>query len=152
MLDIVAGAGTITEYRNYYYEDDFSSLNYDGTALYRLKQVDYDGSFEYSSIISVDVNFIPDEISLSQNYPNPFNPITMINYSLSIESNLSITIYNSLGERVKELINSVQNAGNYSVSWNASNQASGIYFYVFEVKDLGGNPLHKELKKLILLK
>lgn len=152
MLDIVAGAGTITEYRNYYYEDDFSSLNYDGTALYRLKQVDYDGSFEYSSIISVDVNFIPDEISLSQNYPNPFNPITTINYSLSIESNLSITIYNSLGERVKELINSVQNAGNYSVSWNASNQASGIYFYVFEVKDLGGNPLHKELKKLILLK
>ncbi len=74
-LTIIAGAGTITEFRNYFYEDEFSLLPYNGTVLYRLKQVDYNGTYEYSNVLAVDAVFIPNEISISQNYPNPFNPI-----------------------------------------------------------------------------
>ncbi|HEX9252163.1 MAG TPA: T9SS type A sorting domain-containing protein [Ignavibacteriaceae bacterium] len=151
-LDIVAGAGTITEFRNYFYEDDFESLPYNGTVLYRLKQVDYNGTFEYSNVISVDVEFIPTEISISQNYPNPFNPVTAIKYWLNVEANVNISIYNSLGQVVEQLVNNIQSPGNYSVSWNAENYASGIYFYSFEVSDQNNSLLHKEMKKLIFLK
>jgi hypothetical protein len=78
-IRIISGSGTITEYRDYFYEDDFSSLPYNGAVLYRLKQVDFNGTFEYSDVIAIDVQFIPTEISISQNYPNPFNPTTTIN-------------------------------------------------------------------------
>jgi hypothetical protein len=151
-LDIVAGAGTITEFRNYFYEDDFESLPYNGTVLYRLKQVDYNGTFEYSDVIAVDVEFIPTEISISQNYPNPFNPTTTIKYWLNVEANSRIVVFNSLGQEIEELVNIIQTAGSYSVNWNAENYASGIYFYSFEVTDQNNSLLHKEMKKLILLK
>ena len=151
-LDIVAGAGTITEFRNYFYEDNFESLPYNGTVLYRLKQVDYNGTFEYSAIVAVEIEFIPNDISISQNYPNPFNPITTIKYWLNVEANVKISIYNSLGQEVDEIFNNIQSAGNYSVNWNAESFASGIYFYSFEVIDQNNSLLHKEMKKLILLK
>ena len=151
-LDIVAGAGTITEFRNYFYEDDFESLPYNGTVLYRLKQVDYNGTFEYSDVIAVNIEFIPAEISISQNYPNPFNPTTTIKYWLNVEANSRIVVFNSLGQEIEELVNIVQTAGSYSVNWNAENYASGIYFYSFEVTDQNNSLLHKEMKKLILLK
>ncbi len=151
-LDIVAGAGTITEFRNYYYEDDFGSLPYNGTVLYRLKQVDYNGEFEYSDLIAVDVEFIPSEISISQNYPNPFNPVTTIKYWLNVEANVRIKIYNSLGQEIELITDEIQSAGTYSVNWNAEDQASGVYYYSFEVIDQNNSILHKEMKKLILLK
>ena len=151
-LDVVAGAGTITEYRNYFYEDDFTSLPYNGTVLYRLKQVDYNGEFEYSNVIAVEAEFIPTEISISQNYPNPFNPVTTIKYWLNVEANVRIDIYNSLGQSIEAVVNEVQSAGNYSVQWDGTNYASGIYFYAFEVIDQNQSILHKEMKKLILLK
>jgi len=151
-IGIVTGSGTITEYRDYYYEDDYSLLPYNGTVLYRLKQVDYNGEFEYSDILNVEVEFIPTEISISQNYPNPFNPETTIKYWLSGELNVEIKIYNSLGQELETLINQIQNAGTYSVKWNGSNYSSGVYFYSFEVKDQSGNNIHKEMKKLILMK
>ncbi|HCY77044.1 MAG TPA: hypothetical protein DHV28_14070 [Ignavibacteriales bacterium] len=151
-LGTVAGSGTITEFRNYFYEDDFTSLPYNGTVLYRLKQVDFNGTFEYSNIIAVDVEYIPNKISLSQNYPNPFNPVTTIKYWLNVEANVNINIYNSIGQKVEDLINKTQNAGSYSINWNAENYASGMYFYSFEVTDKSNKVLHKEMKKLILLK
>ncbi len=151
-LGIVAGSGTITEFRNYFYEDDFSSLPYNGTVLYRLKQVDFNGTFEYSEIIAIDVEYIATEISISQNFPNPFNPETTIKYWLNVEANTSITIYNSLGQEVEKVLNLLQNPGNYSVKWNGVNYASGIYFYSFEVKDQNEKLLHREMKKIILLK
>ncbi|MDP2362695.1 MAG: T9SS type A sorting domain-containing protein, partial [Ignavibacteria bacterium] len=90
----------------------------------------------------------PTEISLSQNYPNPFNPITTIKYWLNVEANSRIVVFNSLGQEIEVLVNTVQTAGNYSVNWNADNYASGIYFYSFEVTDLSNTLLHKEMKKL----
>lgn len=151
-LGVVAGSGTITEFRNYFYEDDFSAILYNGTVLYRLKQVDYNGTFEYSEIIAIDVEYIPTEISISQNYPNPFNPETTIKYWLNVEANTRITVYNSLGQQIEELQSLLQNPGTYSVTWNAVNYASGIYFYSFEVKDQAEKLLHREMKKIILLK
>ena len=151
-LALVAGAGTITEFRNYFYEDDFSFLPYNGTVLYRLKQVDFNGTYEYSDVIAVDADFVPNEISISQNYPNPFNPITTIKYWLNAEANVRINIYNSLGQQIDQIVNCVQNAGTYSVGWNAESHASGIYFYSFEVSDLNDVLLHREMKKLVLLK
>ncbi|MBK7630430.1 MAG: hypothetical protein IPJ23_06995 [Ignavibacteriales bacterium] len=151
-IDIVAGAGTITEYRNYYYEDDFTFLPYNGTVLYRLKQVDYNGDFEYSNVIAVEAEFIPTEISISQNYPNPFNPVTTVKYWLNVEANVRIGIYNSLGQSIGEIVNEMQSAGNYSVKWDGTDYASGIYFYSFEVIDQNKSMIYKEMKKLILLK
>ncbi|HEX7358229.1 MAG TPA: T9SS type A sorting domain-containing protein, partial [Ignavibacteriaceae bacterium] len=151
-LGTVAGSGTITEFRNYFYEDDYTSLPYNGTVLYRLKQVDFNGEFEYSNVIAVDVEFIPNEITISQNYPNPFNPVTTIKYWLNVDANVNINIYNSIGQKVEELISKNQSVGSYSIKWNAENYASGTYFYSFEVTDKSNNILHREMKKLILLK
>ena len=72
----------------------------------------------------------PDHFSLSQNYPNPFNPSTTIEFSLPEDvNNLKLSVYNSLGEKVAELVNTALIAGKYSYIWEAKNLASGIYFY-----------------------
>ena len=72
---------------------------------------------------------IPNEYSLSQNYPNPFNPSTVIDFALPTNSNVSIKVFNNLGEEVAELVNREMNAGYHSVNFNATNLSSGIYFY-----------------------
>ena len=82
-----------------------------------------------------------------QNYPNPFNPSTMINYQLPKTSNVEISIYNLLGQKVATLVNKKQNAGTYQVEWDASGFASGVYLYRI-MTDTG----YIETKKLLLLK
>jgi hypothetical protein len=100
-----------------------------------------------SQIISVkDETNPPTKYSLTQNYPNPFNPTTTINYSLSKSGNVKITVYNAIGSKVTTIVNEYKPAGNYSVQFNGSNLASGIYLYRLE----SGN--FSDTKKLILLK
>ncbi len=89
---------------------------------------------------------IPNKFELSQNYPNPFNPSTKIDFSVPQTSNVEITIYDILGNKVKELVNGFKDEGNYTVVFNASNLSSGIYFYRLQA----GNFI--ETKKMILLK
>lgn len=84
--------------------------------------------------------------SLSQNYPNPFNPTTTISYAIPHESNIKIDVYNSLGEKVKELVNGFLPAGNHYVTFNGSNLSSGVYYYSMS----SGN--FREVKKFILMK
>jgi hypothetical protein len=77
-------------------------------------------------------NIDPKDFSVSQNYPNPFNPSTIISYALPKSSLVTIKIYNILGQEVKTLVNSMQQAGNYTVQWNADNNighsvTSGVY-------------------------
>jgi hypothetical protein len=72
---------------------------------------------------------------LSQNYPNPFNPITKINYQLPKTSNVELSIYNLLGQKVATLVSGKQNAGSHQVEWDASHFASGIYYYRIQVVD-----------------
>lgn len=151
-LTFVSGFGTTTEQKNYSYEDDYEFLPYNGKVIYRLKQIDFDGSFKYSDQISVDVTFIPSETNISQNYPNPFNASTTIKYNLSQEGVVKVAIYNPVGQEIERLIQSNQSAGTYEVIWNADSYASGIYFYMFELSGNDGAILNKEMKKLVLIK
>ena len=89
---------------------------------------------------------VPNEFSLSQNYPNPFNPSTTINYSLATKSDVNLTIYNVVGQKVKEFNEENKPAGPGSFEWDASEVASGIYFYKIVAGDFSAT------KKMMLLK
>ncbi len=93
-----------------------------------------------------EVSEIPTEYRLNQNYPNPFNPTTIISYALPKQEMVTINIYNILGERVAELVNEVQNAGNYKVNFDAGNLSTGAYIYRIEA----GNFV--QIKKMLLIK
>jgi hypothetical protein len=151
-IGFVQGKGTTTEIQNYSYSDDFASIPYEGTVLYRLKQVDYNGTFEYSEQVAVTLSFTPSDYYISQNYPNPFNPSTTIKYALPVESQVRINVYNALGEIIEELVSKVQTSGNYEVSWNAQNYSSGVYYYSFEVNSADGSHSHREMKKIVFMK
>jgi hypothetical protein len=94
---------------------------------------------------------VPAEFSLSQNFPNPFNPSTTIHYQLLMNSDVRLTIYNMLGQRVKTLVQARQPAGSYAVQWNGTNDAgapvaTGMYFYRLQVGDFVGT------RKLLLMR
>ncbi|MCY7361724.1 MAG: phospholipase D-like domain-containing protein, partial [Ignavibacteria bacterium] len=89
---------------------------------------------------------IPADFVLSQNYPNPFNPKTVINYEIPNANIVKLTVYNTLGKQVTELVNERQSAGTYKVSFDVGNMTSGVYFYKLEV----GNFV--ETKRMILVK
>ncbi|MDX1373153.1 MAG: T9SS type A sorting domain-containing protein, partial [Nitrososphaeraceae archaeon] len=112
---------------------------------YRLKQIDFDGSFEYSPEVEVEIT-APIEYALEQNYPNPFNPSTMIKYSIPENGYVKLAIYNMLGEEVALLVNSQQDAGKYEVDFNASGFSSGVYVYKLETSEFTAS------KKLMLMK
>ncbi|MDT3694769.1 MAG: T9SS type A sorting domain-containing protein [Ignavibacterium sp.] len=141
-IGFVPGFGTTTEIRSYSYTDAGLAS---GSYSYRIKQIDYNGSIEYSNVIEVDVN-TPDKFSLDQNYPNPFNPSTTINYSISNAGNVELEIFSSIGEKVAVLVNEIQQPGRYSVSFDAGNLSSGVYFY----KLVSGGFV--SVKKMLLLR
>jgi len=141
-ITFVEGHGTTTETQTYSYSDRNVNV---GSYSYRLKQIDFDGTFEYSDEIEVEVNG-PLTFALEQNYPNPFNPTTTISYSLPLKSQVELAIYNALGESVMQLVNEEKPAGSYSVEFDAANLPSGIYFYRLRAGDF------IETKKMILLK
>ena len=122
-IGFVAGSGSSSEYRFYNYEDN--KLN-PGIYYYRLKQLDYDGTFEYSNEIQVEVATLFD-FALEQNYPNPFNPNTNIRFSVPQNSLVNIKVYNIVGQEVEELINENKSAGKYDITFNSKGLASGIY-------------------------
>ena len=115
-IGFVAGFGTTTEPKAYSFTDDKAAV---GNFTYRLKQVDFDGSYEYSNEINVDVTG-PAQYSLDQNYPNPFNPSTLIKYSVAQDGFVNVSIFNLLGEKVATLVNSNMKAGSYELNFNAS--------------------------------
>ena len=92
------------------------------------------------------IDEVPREFLLSQNYPNPFNPSIKIKFSLAEESYVNLSIFNMLGKNVKELINEMMKSGYYEVELNASDFASGIYFYRIKAGDFIST------KKMILMK
>jgi flagellar hook assembly protein FlgD len=99
---------------------------------------------------------IPSDYVLRQNYPNPFNPITKIDFSLPVESNVKLIIYNILGQEVIQLVNNQMQAGNHSILWNANDAGgnqltSGIYLYKLTASGINGNEF-QDIKKMILLK
>jgi hypothetical protein len=91
-------------------------------------------------------NTLPKQYSLSQNYPNPFNPTTQIKFSIPEAGNVKLTVYDVVGREIGVLVNKNLAAGTYNYTWNASNFASGIYFYRIESKNF------VMVKKMVLLK
>ena len=144
LIGFVDGNGTTTESNSYSFSDDISSINVSSLS-YRLKQIDFNGVYEYSAVVNVD-NLAPSDYVLEQNYPNPFNPGTTIKFGLPEKSNVAITVYNSLGAEVATLVNEIREAGIYEIEFNANDFSSGIYYY----KIASGNFI--ETKKMILLK
>jgi hypothetical protein len=147
VVGFVAGSGTTTEVRNYNFVDQNVAS---GTYSYRLKQVDFDGTFEYSNTIEVEVLGVK-EFALGQNYPNPFNPSTTINFSLAVGSKVSLKIFDVLGQEVATLINGQLAAGSQEVSFDASSINSGVYFYRIDASGVDGQKF-SSVKKMILTK
>ncbi|MBI2428023.1 MAG: T9SS type A sorting domain-containing protein [Ignavibacteriales bacterium] len=128
-IGFVDGAGNSNATKEYSYRDN---VPVSGKYLYRLKQVDNDGKFEYSSSVEVNASTLASGYELAQNHPNPFNP--------------SLKVYDMLGKEIATLVNGKQTAGAYSVPFDASSYPSGIYFYTLRA----GNCI--ETKKMLLVK
>jgi hypothetical protein len=141
-VGFIEGNGTTTESCSYIFTDNSVSS---GKYTYRLKQMDFDGTYSYSKEVETDVS-VPAEFSLDQNYPNPFNPSTTIKFNLPSDQFVSLTVYNSLGEKAGVLVNEMKQAGRYELSFNASQFSSGVYFYRIEA----GNFV--SVKKMMILK
>jgi hypothetical protein len=95
---------------------------------------------------------IPTRYNLSQNYPNPFNPITTITYQVPELSDVSISIYNLLGEKVKTLINLPHNPGVHKIAFDGSEMSSGVYFYQMTATSVRGTNPYNHIKKMMLIK
>ncbi len=122
-IGFVEGSGNSTSPQEYSFNDKPIG---DNTYLYRLKQIDTDGRYEYSDIISIDIK-TPNQYALHQNYPNPFNPITSITYNLPIDGIVSLRVFDMLGSEVVTLVSENQKAGAYTIPFYAGDLASGIY-------------------------
>jgi len=141
-IGFVEGAGTVSETRSYIYLDKTveQGINY-----YRLKQIDFNGSYEYSDEVEVEMIGLL-SFNLEQNYPNPFNPSTSINFSLPEAGNIRLAVYNTVGEEVAILVNGFTEAGFYNVTFDAASLPSGIYLYKLQ----SANSV--QTKKMMLLK
>ncbi|OGU82669.1 MAG: hypothetical protein A2W11_03190 [Ignavibacteria bacterium RBG_16_35_7] len=136
------GEGTTTNQKEYSYVDKNLA---DGKYFYRLKQVDFNGQYNFSKTVEVDVRSL-DNFTLEQNYPNPFNPTTTIGYILKEKTATKLIFLNSIGEEVAVLVNEEQDKGYHKVEWNAENLSSGVYFYQLKAGS------YVETKKMILLR
>ena len=101
---------------------------------------------DYPTAIKLNKNFKPINFNLYQNFPNPFNPTTKIIYEIPNSGNVKLIIYDSIGRKIKTLVNSIKNSGTYEVEFDASNLPSGIYFYQLQ---MNGNSI---VKQMLLLK
>ena len=146
-IGFVQGNGTTNEPKNYSFED--KKLN-TGKYDYRLIQIDYNNQesvFNLNNAVEVG---IPKKSDLSQNYPNPFNPITKIDYNITYNSKVTLKVFDITGREISTLVNETQEAGYYTVQFNASEYASGTYFYRLTTE--GGKESFAITKRMILLK
>ncbi|MBK7377947.1 MAG: T9SS type A sorting domain-containing protein [Ignavibacteriales bacterium] len=146
LIGFVEGRGTTTESQEYSYID--KNIN-SGKYFYRLKQIDFDGTFEYSNEIEVDA--APASFSLEQNYPNPFNPSTKISWQSPESSWQTLKVFDVLGNEVATLVDEEKPAGRYEVEFDSrsdegQNLSSGVYFYRLQTGDF------VQTRKMTLLK
>lgn len=143
----ISGNGTTTSQSIYSFSDGNLSA---GSYSYRLKQIDFNGNFEYFNL-SNEVNIgVPGNFALSQNYPNPFNPTTRITYDLPVDSRVNIKLFDMSGREVMTVLNETKTAGYYSVNFNGANLSSGVYFYRISAE--GNGKTFVATKKMALIK
>ncbi len=143
-VGFVPGNGNSNAPKSYSFKDEEVPP---GKVYYRLKQIDFDGTFEYSNTIELQMtNSLPTNFVLNQNYPNPFNPTTVISYQLSADSQTKLEIFDSIGRLVATLIDAKQAAGSYSYNFNADGLPSGTYAYRLATDGVS------ETKKMLLIK
>jgi len=138
----VSGNGTSTTSHNYSFTDRNLMT---GKYSYRLKQIDFNGNFEYFGLNSEIEIGTPSAFDLKQNYPNPFNPSTKITFDLPKEGFVSIKIFDNLGREVASVVNEFKTAGYYTVDFNAANLTSGLYFYKMDA-----NGFNKVMKMTLI--
>ncbi|HEX2960940.1 MAG TPA: T9SS type A sorting domain-containing protein, partial [Ignavibacteriales bacterium] len=130
------------------------------TYIYRIKAFNAAAASQYSneanvttiSSVETEGGMLPLEFDLFQNYPNPFNPSTKINYAIPFESSVKLTVYNSLGKVIRELVNGVQHQGVYEVRFEAGELPSGLYFYAIDARSPYNGQEFKSVKKMLLVK
>ncbi len=149
VLGFVRGNGTTSGAKSYSFVDRTAS----GKVSYRLKQIDFDGTFEMLPTVEVDAG-LPRNFELGQNYPNPFNPTTVISYQLPMASEVSLKVYDLLGREVATLVKGRQEAGRYSVLFNAASLSSGVYFYRLQTGTSDGRSsnVFTQTNKMMLVK
>jgi hypothetical protein len=141
-IGFVPGYGTTTEAKTYRFVDaNLSAGNY----TYRLKQIDFNGTFAYSDEVNTEVTSLA-QFELAQNYPNPFNPSTTIKFSIPQSSSVTLKIFNTLGQEVSIVLNENLEAGFHTIDFNASELNSGVYFYRLDAGSFS------EVKKMTLIK
>jgi hypothetical protein len=142
----IEGKGNTNSVTEYNFTDkNLPAGKYD----YRLKQVDYNGNFEYFDLNGTVEVGVPDKFELSQNYPNPFNPMTKIDYQLPMDSKVEIRMYDATGREVKTIVNEFAKAGYYTYELNANGLASGVYFYRI-IASNNTNSFSKTLKLMLI--
>lgn len=144
-IAFVTGSGTTTESRVYSYVD---SDVHTGKYTYRLKQVDFDGSFAYSNEVEVDAA-VPSQYTLEQNFPNPFNPATTISFNLPVDAKVKLRVYDVLGKEIQQVVDNNLAAGNYSFNVNFAAKASGVYFYRLEANGIDGSNFTSMMKMIL---
>ncbi|MDP3831273.1 MAG: T9SS type A sorting domain-containing protein [Ignavibacteriaceae bacterium] len=163
-IGFVEGNGNSNSPKEYSFTDASAMLSTSSSSsfgasklIYRLKQIDTDGKYEYSNEIEVDFDGLPSQFSLEQNYPNPFNPSTKIKYVIPVVETghapslrVALKIFDALGNEVATLVNEVKEPGFYEIDWNANGLSSGVYYYRLTAS--GGAGSFTQSKKLMLIK
>jgi len=146
-IGFVPGFGTTTEMKSYSFRiSDVSA----GVQYYRLKQIDFDGTTTIYNSVEVS-GPVPNTFVLNQNHPNPFNPSTTISFSLPVESNVTIRLFNMLGQEVAQIADGNFQAGSHNIDFSADNLTSGAYIYTLEATGVNGANF-KSTKKMLLLR
>jgi hypothetical protein len=146
-IGFVPGFGTTTEMKSYSFRvSDISA----GVQYYRLKQIDFDGTTTIYNSVEV-TGPVPNTFVLNQNHPNPFNPSTTISFSLPVEANVTIKLFNMLGQEVVKITAGSFQSGNHNIDFKAENLTSGAYIYTLEASGVNGASF-KSAKKMLLLR
>ncbi len=143
-IGFVAGAGNSATPKEYSYVDNSVTA---GRFVYRLKQLDNDGKFEYFGNAEIEIGIAPKEITLGENFPNPFNPSTTIRFSVREDAQTTLRVYDAIGREVATLFDGPAQAERfYDVRFDGTGMASGLYFYTLQ----SGN--QRIVKRMLMLK